>query len=468
MKGATLSQPLRILVVDDELSMRELLEIVLENAGYAVRLADNVEAATELLQEEAFDAVITDLYMGNDREAGMRLVEWLAENAPHVPAIMITAHGSVELAVEAIRRGAIDYVQKPFKNDEIKLRVERAIAQRNLQRENEAMRAEQTRRSKLDGMIGQSAAFKKVHDMVRRVANLPSTVALHGESGAGKEVVARSLHQLSKRNDKPFVAINCGGIPESLLESELFGYKKGAFTGATEDKEGLFVVANGGTLFLDEIGDMPLQLQVKLLRVLDNSTVTPVGGTTSVKVDVRIISATNRDLEQMAEDGTFRSDLYYRLNVIPIVIPPLRERKDDIPLLVRHFVDVQAKALDRPKLEVSTEAMEALVQYHWPGNVRELANCMERAVALSGDRIELSDLPGGVQHYEPPAPKADTGIDWDAGGIDLEARTAEFEISIIQQALERARYSQKRAAQLLSLSPRSLRYRLQKYGLDNH
>jgi two-component system response regulator PilR (NtrC family) len=463
-----LSQAFRILVVDDELSMRELLEIVLENAGYTTLLADNVEAATEILSKEPVDAVITDLYMGNDREAGMRLVEWISENAAHIPTIMITAHGSVELAVEAIRRGAVDYVQKPFKNDEIKLRVERAIAQRNLQRENEAMRAEQTRRSKLDGMIGQSAAFKKVYDMVRRVANLPSTVALHGESGAGKEVVARSLHQLSKRKDKPFVAINCGGIPETLLESELFGYKKGAFTGATEDKEGLFVVANGGTLFLDEIGDMPLQLQVKLLRVLDNSTVTPVGGTASVKVDVRIISATNRDLEQMAEDGSFRSDLYYRLNVIPIVIPPLRERRDDIPLLVRHFAEVQSKALERDHPQVSAEAMEALVNYHWPGNVRELANCMERAVALCAGSIELSDLPGSVQHYEPPLPKAEAGIDWDAGAIDLEARTAEFEISIIQQALERARYSQKRAAQLLSLSPRSLRYRLQKYGLDNH
>lgn len=463
-----MSQPLHILVVDDELSMRELLEIVLENAGYKVYLADCVDAAVAILQAESIDAVITDLFMGNDREAGMRMVEWLAENARHIPAIMITAHGSVELAVEAVQRGAVDYVQKPFKNEEIKIRVERAISQRNLRRENEAMRAEQTRRSKLDGMIGQSAAFNRVNDMVRRVANLPSTVALHGESGAGKEVVARSLHQLSKRNGKPFVAINCGGIPETLLESELFGYKKGAFTGAADDKEGLFVVASGGTLFLDEIGDMPIQLQVKLLRVLDNSMVTPVGGTSSIKVDVRIISATNRDLEQMAEDGTFRSDLYYRLNVIPIVIPPLRERRDDIPLLVRHFKEVQSNALERDNPEITAEAMDALVKYHWPGNVRELANCMERAVALSGGRIELSDLPGGVQHYEPPAPKTDAGIDWDAGGIDLEARTAEFEVTIIQQALERARFSQKRAAHLLSLSPRSLRYRLQKYGLDNH
>ena len=300
----------RVLVVDDELSMRELLEIVLESAGYDVTSASSPQEAIAFLREHDTDVVMTDLYMGSDRQAGLHLLEWLREHLPSTPAIMITAHGSVETAVEAMRLGAADYLQKPFKtNEEVRLRVERAIAQRNLRRENEALRKDQARRARMDNMIGKSPAFQEVLAMVRRVAMLPSTVAIHGESGAGKELVARALHQLSSRADKPFVAINCGGIPETLLESELFGYKKGAFTGAGEDKEGLFVVANGGTIFLDEIGEMPIMLQVKLLRVLDNNTVTPVGGTTAVRVDVRLISATNRNLADMVDRGEFRKEI---------------------------------------------------------------------------------------------------------------------------------------------------------------
>lgn len=455
----------RILVVDDEQGMREMLEIVLGNAGYEIKTAGSVEAAQRLLADEAFDVVLTDLYMGNDREAGMRLLSYLHEHAPHTPAIMMTAYGSIETAIEAMRRGATDYVQKPFKsNDEVRLRIKHAIAQRNLIRENEALRKEQARQGRIENMIGQSPAYLDVIEMVRKVAALPSTIALHGESGSGKELVARALHHLSNRVDKPFVAINCGGIPENLLESELFGYRKGAFTGATEDKEGLFVVANGGTVFLDEIGEMPLLLQAKLLRVLDNQTITPVGGVSEIKVDVRIISATNRNLEQMAEEGVFRHDLYYRLNVIPIQVPPLRERRDDIPLLAHHFIHKHAAKIGRAITGISNDALAALSRYAWPGNVRELGNVLERVVALCpGECIDLEDLPPQVRNYQPSGPLP---TQLPIEGVDLEATVAELEINLIKQALEKSRYSQKKAAELLRLTPRSLRYRLQKYGLE--
>ncbi|MBI2432247.1 MAG: sigma-54-dependent Fis family transcriptional regulator [Candidatus Hydrogenedentes bacterium] len=457
----------RVLVVDDETSMREVLEIVLTNAGYSVTLAGDVDEAAAHLEREQFDAVMTDLFMLNDRQAGMRLLSWLQEHAATTPVIMMTAHGSIETAVEAMRRGAIDYIQKPFSNDEIRLRVKRAIEQRNLLRENQALRKEQARHGDIENMIGKSPATQEVLTMIRRVANLPSTVAIHGESGAGKELVARALHQLSDRAKKPFVAINCGGIPESLLESELFGHKKGAFTGAVEDKEGLFVVADGGTIFLDEIGEMPLMLQVKLLRVLDNSTVTPVGGTTAVKVNVRVLSATNRDLKKMSEDGGFRSDLYYRLNVIPIHVPPLRQRPDDIPLLTRHFIRTMTSKMGLKDLDISAEAMQTLSRYPWPGNVRELGNVIERAVALNTvDRLEVADLPQQLREAASQVKKPSPTLP--SEGIDLEQQTADFEIALITQALERSRYSQKRAAELLGLSARSLRYRLQKYGLDEN
>jgi len=456
-----------ILVVDDELGMRELLEIVLENAGYRVTLAEKVDEALTALETDSFDCVLTDLYMGNEKEAGMRLLGWLQEHAPRTPAIMMTAHGSVEVAIEAMKAGAADYIQKPFKNEEIRLRIAKAITQQSLVRENEAYRQEQERQARIEGMIGQSAAFKGVLEVVKRVAKLPSTVAIHGESGAGKELVARALHQLSNRANKPFVAINCGGIPENLLESELFGYKKGAFTGANEDKEGLFVVANGGTLFLDEIGEMPLMLQVKLLRVLDNGLVTPVGGTKSTKVDVRIISATNRNLEKMSDEGTFRSDLYYRLNVIPIYVPPLRDRASDIPALVKHFIEIHSKSMERAPLEVTPEAFESLVSYSWPGNVRELGNVIERVLALCpNSEIQRGDLPRNIQEHVPPTSVAASTTLPDEG-IDLEAMVAELEQNLIRQALQASRYSQKKAAQLLGLTARSLRYRLQKYGMDS-
>jgi len=463
----TLKNKPRVLVVDDEPSMRELLEIVLEGAGYVVRSVANPDAARALMQDQPFDAVLTDLYMGNDRQAGLTLLSWMVDHVPATPAIMMTAHGSVETAIEAMRRGAADYIQKPFKtNDEVRIRIERAIRQRNLVRENVVLRNEQAQRADFKEMVGTSPAFARVQEMIRRVATLPSTIAIHGESGAGKELVARELHQLSDRADKPFVAINCGGIPENLLESELFGYKKGAFTGATEDKEGLFAVADGGTLFLDEIAEMPQILQVKLLRVLDNSIVTPVGGTTPIKINVRVLSATNRDLAQMAEEGLFRKDLYYRLNVIPLHVPPLRERTEDIPLLCRHFLHRHAQSMGRPGLVFSPEALDALAQYPWPGNVRELSNLVERVAALTvGDRVELSDLPPAVRQFTPNVASA-LPQTLPEGGIQLESIIEDLETAYIRQALEHAKYSHKRAAELLGMTPRSLRYRLRKYHLD--
>ncbi len=456
----------RILIVDDEAGMREVLQIIIEQAGYETLVAASVEEAIALLERHFFDAALTDLYMGRDRQAGFRLLHYLKEHCPSTPTIMITAHGTVESAVEAMRIGAVDYLQKPFSsNDEILLRIKRAIDQRNLIRENEAYRMEQSRKARLDAMVGNSKAFRDVLDMVRRVAALPSTVAIHGESGVGKELVARALHHLSPRADKPFVAINCGGIPETLLESELFGYKKGAFTGANQDKEGLFVVADGGSIFLDEIGEMPPMLQVKLLRVLDNSSITPVGGISSIQVDVRVISATNRNLAEMVETGGFRKDLYYRLNVIPIQVPALRNRIEDIPLLASHLIARHAENMGCRRKALSTEVEAALCRYHWPGNVRELSNVLERALGLSvNERIELEDLPTSMQSIQPHA-ETKTVIAPEHG-VDLEALVADLEMDCIRQALEVGRYSQQKAAKLLGLTPRSLRYRLDKYNLS--
>ncbi len=467
MKGVNIvNARKRVLVVDDEQGMRELLEIILGGDGYDVASVANCDEARRVIERDRFDVVITDLRIGSDARAGMGLLEWMQENGAGTPAIMMTAHGSVENAIEAMKRGAADYVLKPFKNDEIKLLVRRAIEQRDLVRENKALRKEQAKLGQVTNMIGASAALQQVKDMVRRVAVLPSTIAIHGESGVGKELVARSVHQLSERSQKPFVAINCGGIPENLLESELFGHKRGTFTGAVEDKDGLFVVANGGTLFLDEIGEMPLALQVKLLRVLDNHMVTPLGGVESIKVDVRIVSATNRDLDEMVREGTFREDLFYRLNVIPLHLPALRERPDDIPLLVRHYLTRHAEKLSRRVPVITPAALDMLCAYDWPGNIRELGNVIERALALcNADTIDVAELPNNVSQHMPRANASYS--DLPQQGLDLEALIEDIEMKLIEQALSRTRHSQKKAARLLGLTARSLRYRLQKYGIGS-
>ncbi|MFP6582700.1 MAG: sigma-54 dependent transcriptional regulator [Candidatus Hydrogenedentota bacterium] len=455
----------RLLVVDDEQGMRELLEIIFGNEGYHVDTAADVPEGQLKLEKAHYDAVITDLRIGADQDSGMQLLRWISDQGMSTPAVMMTAHGSVETAIEAMKLGAADYIIKPFKNDEIKFIVQRAIEQSEVIRENAALKKDQARHGQVTNMIGTSQAIEQVRDMIRRVAVLPSTIAIQGESGTGKELVARGIHQLSERAEKPFVAINCGGIPENLLESELFGHKRGAFTGAVEDKDGLFLTANGGTLFLDEIGEMPLSLQVKLLRVLDNSIITRLGGTESIEVDVRIVSATNRDLEKMSQEGGFRQDLYYRLNVIPILMPTLRERGDDIPLLAQHFARSYSEKLELPNLEISDDVMAILIKYDWPGNVRELGNVMERAVALSQKgQMEVTDLPANLLGFVPESNKVPTNLP--ADGLDLEELVEQLEIDLIQQALGRTNDSRKKSASLLGLSTRSFRYRLQKYELD--
>jgi DNA-binding NtrC family response regulator len=446
--------------------MRELISIMLLNDGYHAQAAASVAEAGRKLRSNGFDLVITDLRMGRDAAAGMKVLERVRETDKDVPVIMITAYGSVDTAIEAMKKGAADYVQKPFKNEEMRIVIKKALEQKRLKDENARLRAEHFKMGRLEEIVGKSKVIEDVHELTKRVAGLSSTVLIRGESGTGKELIARAVHRLSPRSDHPFVAVNCAGIPESLLESELFGHKKGSFTGAIEDKKGLFEAANRGTLFLDEIGDMRLALQVKLLRVLDERVVRPVGTADRLAVDVRMISATNKHLEDEVKKGRFREDLFYRLNVIPIRLPALRERPDDIPLLVAHFLAKYAERLSKDVTSVSPEAMSLLEGFKWPGNIRQLENTVERAVALCGSAtVEAADLPRNIVEYCPELHEEEEAV-LPSSGVDLERRTESLERSLIAQALAKTQYSQKKAAQLLNLPVRSLRYRLKKYGMS--
>jgi two-component system response regulator PilR (NtrC family) len=452
----------RILIVEDEPSLRELLSIMLERHGYRVEGVESYNEAAAKLRKGPWDLVITDLWLQDDRQGGIKVLREAQEVNGFISSIVITAHSSVDSAVEAMKLGASDYLIKPFKNDELRLIVEKALESKYLRAENSALKSELRKLGKLDDLVGNSEAISNMKNLIRKVAGLSSTVLILGESGTGKELVAKAIHHCSSRSDKPFVAINCGGIPESLLESELFGHVKGAFTGAISHKDGLFKVANGGTLFLDEIGETSMALQVKLLRVLDEMKIRPVGSATDFSVDVRLISATNKDLEKLVAEGVFREDFYYRLNVIPIYVPLLRERPDDILLLARHFLDSFCRR-SGCRIQLSPEAEKILEKYHWPGNVRELENVIERAAALcSGDSIKPDDLPVKVcctGDEEPQMPE------FPPDGIDLTNKVEAFERSLIRQALRRTSNSQIRAARLLRLSPRSLRYKLEKFNM---
>jgi two-component system response regulator PilR (NtrC family) len=454
----------RILIVEDEPSMRELLGIMLERHGYKVEGAETyLEAATKL-RNGPWDLVITDLWLHDDRQGGIKVLRETQEVNGFTSSIVITAHSSVDSAVEAMKLGAYDYLIKPFKNDELRLVVEKALESRNLRVENCALKTELKKNGKLDDLVGNSSSMVNMKNLIRKVAGLSSTVLILGESGTGKELVAKAIHHCSPRSDKACVAINCGGIPENLLESELFGHVKGAFTGAICHKDGLFKVANGGTLFLDEIGETSMSLQVKLLRVLDEMKIRPVGSATDFSVDVRLISATNRDLEKLVADGRFREDFYYRLNVIPLYVPLLRERRDDILLLARHFLDIFCRR-SGGRIQLSAETGSILEKYHWPGNVRELENVIERAAALCENNIiEPDDLPVKVSCFGD-----DNGqtAEFPPEGIDLTTRVETFERSLIKQALRVSSNSQTRAAKLLRLSPRSLRYKLEKFNLKS-
>jgi len=416
-----------ILVVDDEEGMRELLSIMLLNDGHRVETATGVGEAERRLR-------------------GSTILEKERELEGDLPTIMITAYGSVDTAIKAMKKGAIDYIQKPFRNEEMRVVVKKALEHKRLKDENARLRAEQLRMGRLEEIVGKSQAIEQVRELIKRVAGLSSTVLIRGESGTGKELVARAIHRLSPRSERAFVAINCAGIPESLLESELFGHKKGAFTGAIENKKGLFEAAHHGTLLLDEIR--------------------PVGTAEQVAVDVRVISASNKDLEREVKEGRFRKDLFYRLNVIPITLPPLAERAEDIPLLANHFIKKYAMLLSKNVTSISPEAMSLLERFNWPGNIRQLENTVERAVALcNGAALEQEDLPRNIVEYSPEFHEEVHAV-LPPHGVDLEQKAEALEKSLIAQALVKTQYSQKKAAELLNVPVRSLRYRLKKYGMS--
>ena len=453
----------RILVVDDEVGLRSMLKVLLQRAGYEVSLAEGQSAAVAQMQQaEPYDVVITDLSMPDG--SGMGVLAAAREVDDSTQIIMITAYATTAQAVQAMREGAYDYIQKPFKNDELLAVVDKALDKRAIVAENRVLRKRVAQGFRFGEVIGKSPAIRHVMDMVERVASAPSSVLITGESGTGKELVAKALHQRGDRAKHAFVAINCAALPEQLLESELFGHEKGAFTGASSKKEGLFRAAQGGTLFLDEVGELPLPLQVKLLRVLQERRVRPVGGHQEVEVDVRIVAATNRDVQAEVEAGAFREDLFYRLNVINLHLPPLRERPQDIPLLAEHFLHKHA-ALQDKRLRFSAAATHWLCGQPYKGNVRELENLVERAVTLAmGEAVELQDL--APQPSGAAAPTV-LPLPLPPEGLDLDAHLARVEREVLIAALEATKGVRKEAAKLLAMSFRSIRYRLAKYGLDN-
>jgi len=452
----------RVLIVDDEQSMRELLGIMLRQVGYDVTQADGGEAAIQTLKtSDIFDLVITDLRM---RKAdGLAVLKAAKEHSPHTVVLVVTAFASTETAVEAMKLGAYDYVTKPFKLDELKLTIANALERKRLQDENRELKRQLRTERGFDSFVGKSRRMLEVFETIRKTADSGSTVMITGESGTGKELVARAVHQESSRRSAPFVSVNCGAIPETLMESELFGHVKGAFTGAVQSTDGLFHAADGGTLFLDEITEISQSVQVKLLRAIQEREIRRVGDTRDVKVDVRLIAASNRDLVKTVADGALREDLYYRLNVIPIHLPPLRERTEDIPALVAHFIGRIARDVAKTIAGISPEALAVLERYHWPGNIRELENVIERAIVLgSGDQITAESLP---VHLTQPVERGEFPVEIPAGGMDLEGLLAAVESRYIRLALDRAGGLQVRAAELLRLSFRQFRYKIQKHGL---
>jgi two-component system response regulator PilR (NtrC family) len=454
----------RILVVDDERSMREFLEILLRKEGYEVATAGDVDGALIALESDDFDLVISDIQMPG--KSGLDLLKAIRAANGDALVVMITAFATTETAIAAMKEGAYDYLTKPFKVDEIKLVVQKALEKKSLASENARLRSELRSERRDRQLVGTSPRMQQLYELVGRVASTKTNVLIVGESGTGKELVARAIHKESDRAEAAFVALNCGAIPENLLESELFGHVKGAFTGAVGNKPGLFESADGGTLFLDEVGELTLPLQVKLLRAIQEKTIRRVGGNSDRRVDVRILAATNRRLEDEVAAGRFREDLYYRLNVIQLQLPPLRERMEDLPLLVHHFVEKYARELGKPVRGVADDAMALLRAHAWPGNVRELENGIERAVALSrAEWIDAESLPPSLGRT--PARPPGGALAAAGAGVDLDNLVADYERGLMLDALQRAKGVKKRAAALLGISFRSFRYRLEKLGLDD-
>lgn len=461
----SLSKP-SILVVDDEPSIREFLQIMLKREKMHVEIAENGRVALEKLAITPFDMVITDLQM--PEVSGLELLAKVKEHDPNAIVMMITAFGSTESAVEAMKLGAYDYLSKPFKIDDVKIRIAKALEKRTLVQDNIRMREELGEKYSFSSIIGGAPSMMKIFDMIKRVSGTSSNVLVTGESGTGKELVAKAIHFNSPLADGPFVSVNCGAIPENLIESEMFGHKKGSFTGAVADRRGYFEAANGGTLFLDEVGEMPLPMQATLLRAIAEGTFYAVGGTEPIQSNVRIIAATNRDLEQEIAKKAFREDLYFRLNVIHIKVPPLRNRKEDIAMLVNHFVEDFSKRFGKSVMSVSHDTLALLSAYHWPGNVRELENIIERMMALeSGPALLADEVPDHIR--EPLKPRFETlgrELVWNAAGVRLDDIVSNVEREFLLKALEQAKGVKKDASRLLNITMRSMRYRLEKFGLD--
>ncbi len=448
-----------ILIADDDAGERRIVQFWLEEEGYATVVASDGKSALKLFEEKSPCLVVSDIRM--PVLGGLDLLAHIKAAESDMPVILMTAYGTVSDAVEAMKLGAADYLLKPLNADELKVVVRRALERQKILDENRYLREFAGKAFRFENLIGQSKKMRNVLEICSRVAPRDSTVLLTGESGTGKEVLAKAIHQNSLRADKPFVAVNCGALPESLAESELFGHRKGSFTGALSDRAGKFESANQGTIFLDEVAELPLNLQVKLLRVVQEHEIDKIGYPQPIKVNVRILAATNRDLTKLVEDRALREDLYYRLSVIVIEVPPLRERRDDIPLLVDHFLGRLAEQYNQPRLKLSDEAMEVMMRYDWPGNVRQLENQIERLVTLaSSNVIAVEDLPGELRETGSRVSRIRLALPDD--GIDLE----EVEREILLQALEKNDWNQTRAAQYLNITRKTLIYRMEKFGLD--
>jgi len=460
-----------ILVCDDERSICEMLEIWLRKEGHRVETVTSGDSAKKKIESALFDVVISDIRMPHT--SGIEVLKYAHTVSPETLVILITAVDDMEAAIEAVKAGgAYEYIRKgPSLIEDVKVAVKRAVESHSLQRQNIAYKRDAAGRNSLDNIVGVSPAMAKLKQTVRTVATTASTVLIHGESGTGKELVARAVHACSLRAAEPFVSINCGAFPETLLESELFGYVKGAFTGANTNKSGLFEVSNGGTIFLDEISEMTLAMQVKLLRVLQERCLRPVGGTNEIAIDVRVIAATNKSLDDLVAENLFREDLYYRLSVIPVEVPPLRERREDIPLLANHFLKKYAPAAGKSILRIEQLSLDLLTSYDWPGNVRQLENTIERAVALEETPELRVELPTERQKVRAAAAAAGAtggsiGVPFiPSDGLDMERYVADLERGMILHALKQSNGVQTRAAELLKLSYRSFRHLLKKYDI---
>ncbi|PIR23934.1 MAG: hypothetical protein COV44_00545 [Deltaproteobacteria bacterium CG11_big_fil_rev_8_21_14_0_20_45_16] len=452
----------KVLIVDDEGGMRHMLSVLLEREGYDIDSAEDGRKGLDKIKGSDYDLVLCDIRM--PEMDGLSFLEEAKRLRNGLPIIMMSAFGNVDTVIEAMKKGAYDYVSKPFKADEILIRLQRLTAQEDLVHENENLKRTLHQQTDFNNIIARSPRMLEIFDTIRKIAEYRTTVLITGESGSGKELIARAIHYNSPRSNKPFVAINCSAIPDTLLESELFGYVKGAFTGANKDKKGLFEEANGGTLFLDEVGDLPVPLQVKLLRVIQEEEIRRVGSNTSQKVDVRLITATLRNLSEEIKRGNFREDLYYRLNVLPIHIPPLRERKEDITILVTHFLERFRKEMNKEVHEMAPEVIQALTDYSWPGNVRELENTVERAMVLeTGPILTLEHLPNVIKNQEVnPAIKAA------ANELSIKKMMTIMEQELIKKALEKTNGNRTWAAKLLEISHRALLYKIKRYGLERY